>query len=257
LLPRIYACTSRLPSPLVETVATDTPHHLTSRSFAFTLYSYQNNAMADKRVTIYIVDVGSSTGECHNGRIETDLDYGMRYVWDKISKEMVADKASWQVGVIGLRTDETDNPLSGTEDYENISVLKTIGQMKMGDLAPLRRKIQPSETESGDAISAIVLAIDLITKATTLKSGKLGKYTRKIVLLTNGQGHIEDDGLESIAGQIKETEIQLVVMYVLENFLLLIWTNIIYRGVDFDDSDYGFKEEDKPSVKVLCYLPDS
>jgi len=43
--------------------------------------------MADKQATIYIVDLGASTGECHNGRVESDLDYGMRYVWDKLAEQ--------------------------------------------------------------------------------------------------------------------------------------------------------------------------
>lgn len=41
--------------------------------------------MADKEATIYIVDVGKSMGECRNGRPITDLEYAMRYVWDRIT----------------------------------------------------------------------------------------------------------------------------------------------------------------------------
>jgi ATP-dependent DNA helicase 2 subunit 2 len=138
----------------------------------------------------------------------------MRYVWDKVAKIMVTDKKDWKVGFIGVRTDETENPLSNDGEYENISVLKEIDQMKMSDFEDLKSKIQPSETEAGDAISAIVVAIQLIEKATTLKSKALGKYARKIVLLTNGQGSIEDDGILAIAERINEIGIELVVVYV-------------------------------------------
>ncbi len=41
--------------------------------------------MADKEATVYIVDLGSSMGEKHNGRDESDLDWAMQYVWDKIT----------------------------------------------------------------------------------------------------------------------------------------------------------------------------
>ncbi len=41
--------------------------------------------MADKEATVYIVDVGKSMGEKHHGRAETDLDWAMKYVWDKIA----------------------------------------------------------------------------------------------------------------------------------------------------------------------------
>lgn len=41
--------------------------------------------MADKEATVYIVDVGLSMGQKHNGRKQSDLDWAMEYVWDKIT----------------------------------------------------------------------------------------------------------------------------------------------------------------------------
>lgn len=41
--------------------------------------------MADKEATVYVVDVGASMGKKHHGRDETDLDWSMQYVWDKIT----------------------------------------------------------------------------------------------------------------------------------------------------------------------------
>jgi hypothetical protein len=41
--------------------------------------------MADKEATVYIVDMGSSMGETRNGRTESDLDWAMTYVWEKIT----------------------------------------------------------------------------------------------------------------------------------------------------------------------------
>lgn len=46
--------------------------------------------MADKEATVYIVDVGSSMGKKRNGREETDLDWAMQYVWDKITSTVRA-----------------------------------------------------------------------------------------------------------------------------------------------------------------------
>lgn len=54
--------------------------------------------------------------ECHNGRVESDLDYGMKYVWNKIAGIMSENKTSLAVGVVGFRTDDTDNKLG--EGYE-------------------------------------------------------------------------------------------------------------------------------------------
>ena len=186
--------------------------------------------MAGKEATIYIVDVGATTEERHNGRVESDLEYGMRYVWDKIAETMSANRTTLTVGVVGLRTDETSNLQydnaddDDKESYEYISVFKEMGPMKMSDLKPLQQKITPSTTSDGDAVSAIVVAIELMEKHTALKSGLPGKYKRKIVLLTDGQGSISDDDIVPIADRINEFNIELVVMYVLAIicFILLI-----------------------------------
>lgn len=170
--------------------------------------------MASKEATVYIVDQGSSSGECNNGRVETDLDYGMRYIWDKIAETMTANRTTAGVGVIGFRTDDTENELAETdpEAYANISVLKPLGPMDMSSLKDLQNKIKPSETEQGDAVSAIVVGIQLIEKFTTLKTGKPGKFARKIVVVTDGQGPLEDDDIDPIAARINELEIELVIV---------------------------------------------
>ncbi|CZT02065.1 related to ATP-dependent DNA helicase II, 80 kDa subunit (KU autoantigen protein P86) [Rhynchosporium agropyri] len=185
-----------------------------------------------KEATIYVLDLGSTIGDCHNGRTISDLDYGMEYVWDKIATVMSANRATLSVGVVGFRTDETDNPLDGDGEYENICVLKELGLMDIPALESLRSKIHSSNTEVGDAVSAIIVAIDLMDKYTVLKTGKPAKFARKIVLVTDGQGGIDDDNIDSIYGKLNESGIELVVL-----------------GIDFDDAGFGFKEEDKTSLK--------
>lgn len=58
------------------------------RKIVVVLYDYTiivEFIMADKEATVYIVDVGRSMGEKRNGRTESDLDWAMRYVWDRIT----------------------------------------------------------------------------------------------------------------------------------------------------------------------------
>ncbi|KAI3336693.1 Ku70/Ku80 N-terminal alpha/beta domain-containing protein [Xylariaceae sp. AK1471] len=184
--------------------------------------------MADKEATVYIIDLGSSMADCHNGRIESDLDWSMHYIWDKISTTVAASRKTWNVGVIGVRTDETDHPLEGqVEGYDNISVLQELGPMTMKGLAALRDRVKTSDTQTGDCISAIVLAIEMIEKLT-----KKLKYNRKIILVTDGEAPIDNSDINDISEKIKRTNIQLTVL-----------------GVDFDDAEFGFKEEDKSSIK--------
>ncbi|KAI2642645.1 Ku70/Ku80 N-terminal alpha/beta domain-containing protein [Xylaria nigripes] len=187
--------------------------------------------MADKEATVYILDLGSSMAGCHNGRTETDLDWSMRYVWDKVSNTVAASRKTWNVGVIGVRTDETDNLLqggkSGYEGYEHISVLQELGPMSMNNLTSLRDRVKTSDTMMGDCISAIVLAIEMIEKLT-----KKLKYNRRIILVTDGEGLMDSSDIDDISAKLKGSNIQLTVL-----------------GVDFDDAEFGFKEEDKSNVK--------
>jgi hypothetical protein len=50
-----------------------------------TFLSHDHLTMADKEATVYIIDVGKSMGERRHGRLITDLEWAMQYVWDKIT----------------------------------------------------------------------------------------------------------------------------------------------------------------------------
>lgn len=57
------------------------------------------------------------------------------------------------------------------------------------------------------AISAIVIAIQMITKYT-----KKLKYRRKIVLVTDGHGSIDADGVSEITKKIKLDAMDLIIL---------------------------------------------
>ncbi|KAJ5795463.1 uncharacterized protein N7518_004003 [Penicillium psychrosexuale] len=183
--------------------------------------------MAEKEATVYIVDMGQSMGERHHGRPMTDLEWALQYVWDRITATVATGRKTATVGVVGLRTDETINDLE-EENFSNISVLFGLGQVLMPDIRKLRETIKPSNTNRGDAISSIVIAMQMIIEYT-----KKNKYKRKIVLVTNGTGMMSDENVEDIIKKMKEVNIELVII-----------------GADFDDAEYGVKEEDKDSRKA-------
>ncbi|EGE01805.1 Ku family DNA helicase [Trichophyton equinum CBS 127.97] len=191
--------------------------------------------MADKEATVYIVDVGRSMGEMNNGREYSDLDWAMLYVWDRITTTISTGRKTATIGVVGVRTDGrvlhflrsgqaltqqgTSSDMwtkSKDPSYKNISIFKEIGQALMPDLRELRSLIKPSNTDNGDA-----------------KYCKKLKYKRKIVLVTNGKGPMDLDGMDTISEKIREEGIELVIL-----------------GVDFDDPEFGVKEEDKDAVKA-------
>lgn len=164
--------------------------------------------MADKEATVYIVDLGATMGECHSGRTESNLDWAMRYVWDKISTTVAASRKTWTVGMLGFRTDETGNPQQEEDGYENITVLQEIGSMSLTSLRSLGTRIRPSSTEAGDAVSAIIVATEMISKA----APKRLKFNRKIVLVTDGLGPIDGDDFDDLAYQLNDLDIQLVIV---------------------------------------------
>jgi ATP-dependent DNA helicase 2 subunit 2 len=95
----------------------------------------------------------------------------------------------------------------------------------MGHVRQLQELIQPSDTEVGDGISAIVIAVQMIQKFC-----KQLKYIRRVVLLTNARGGIDGDDFDSISNEIRKEGIELTII-----------------GVDFDIG--GIKEENKTQSK--------
>ncbi|RPA80123.1 SPOC domain-like protein [Ascobolus immersus RN42] len=184
--------------------------------------------MADKAATVYVVDLGASMGQFHSGRTESDLDFALRYVWDKITDTVMNGRKTDTVGVVGFRTDGTDNSLMQDPSYQNIKVLKPLGQCLLPDIRNLQKEFVPSGTDEGDGMSAIVVAIDLISSYC-----RHLKYIKKIIYVSNGTHNMDPAGFEDIIAQLNELKISLTVV-----------------GVDFDDEEYGFKEEDKSETKA-------
>lgn len=184
--------------------------------------------MAGKEATVYIVDCGRSMGEISHGRQQCNLDWALEYVWDRITTSVATGRKTLLSGVIGLRTDTTSNDMQGSEGYENINVLQPIDQLLMPQIRRLRSELIVSSTSTGDAISALAIAVGMISE----KCKKLS-YLRKIVLVTDARARMDADDLSKIVNKINADNMEIVVL-----------------GVDFDDAEYGFKEEDKDSIKA-------
>ena len=98
----------------------------------------------------------------------------------------------------------------------------------MSELRHLQQVLRVNRNDQRDPISAVVVAIQMIRSFC-----KHLKYLKKIILVTNGTGAVDPDDIDDIATKAKQDGIEIVIL-----------------GVDFDDSDYGFKEEDKPPTKA-------
>ncbi|KAF1925511.1 SPOC domain-like protein [Didymella exigua CBS 183.55] len=192
--------------------------------------------MAGKESTIYIVDLGRSMGETRHGRDHTDLDWALDYVWDKITTTVATGRKTALMSVVACRTDGTDlnGVMEEAEGYENITVFSECKQYLLSDIRRLQKNLKPSKTNEGDLVSALAVAVHLMDSATSNKAGKPLKFDRRIVIVTDGRGEMDADDLDAIAMKIKDEEAPIEVTLL---------------GVDFDDPDYGYKEEDKDITK--------
>lgn len=184
--------------------------------------------MAMKEATVCIVDLGSSMAEIGSGRTENNLEFALHYIWDKITATVATGRKTIYLGVVGLRTVETKNDFEDDPDYFHISVLQGIQQCEMPQLRKLKRDLVVHDNAGGDAISALVIAIQMIAAHC-----KRLRYLRRILLVTDAKSPMQTDDLGAITTKLKDEGIDLTVL-----------------GVDFDDADYGVKEESKGALKA-------
>lgn len=167
--------------------------------------------MTDKQASVYIVDIGSSMANCNNGRTESDFDWSMRYVWDKIATIAQSKRKTWCVGVVGLRTNETDEDLAPYvegDGYDNLAIFKEVGPVSLPDLKTLKTKLLPSdENISGDAMSAIILANEMIVQFT-----KRNNWDRRIYLITDGMGAIDESDVDDISQRLNDIGVTLTIV---------------------------------------------
>ena len=84
-------------------------------------------------------------------------------------------------------------------------------------------------------LSALAVALQMIDGATQGAKGNPLKYDRRVIIVTDGRGEMDTDDLEQITMKIKDPAAPI---------------EIVLLGVDFDDDDSGYKEENKEPQKV-------
>lgn len=183
--------------------------------------------MAEKEASVFIIDLGRSMGRSNHDRTQSDLEYALQYFWDKITNIIYLGRKGLVVGVVGFRTDKTRNHMQEEEGYEHINLIQSIQNMEMQQLKQLSSQLVPSQTDSGDALSAVILGVDML-----MKHCRNLKFIKNLYLITNATGLLDADDIEQTAAQIKQKDIQLTVL-----------------GIDFDDPEFGFKEENKSYQK--------
>ncbi|RHZ85510.1 hypothetical protein Glove_65g19 [Diversispora epigaea] len=182
--------------------------------------------MADKKCTIYIIDVGPTMWQKQRKFGGTGLDLAKKAVLTMLEAKVIAGLKSDVTSLIIVGSDETKNYMNDESGgYENISVLYPIEQPKL----PILRTVD--ELSQGnfhaDVFDALILALGMITSHC-----RNLKYTKKIYLLTDGESDINKEDFGAVVEQINSSNIELNIL-----------------GVDFNDEELGFVEENKSKTK--------
>ncbi|TFK38608.1 hypothetical protein BDQ12DRAFT_683054 [Crucibulum laeve] len=157
----------------------------------------------------------------------TNLEWALQFVKLKIQEMIFNGRKTDQCGVIVFGSDETNNVINEKNGgYLNVSEYIRIAQPNAGTLAKIDA-LQPSES-CGDPIDALIVGIE--TQSAYLGNKKT--WTRKIIMVTDGESPIEIEDWEATVAKMDELAVGLTVV-----------------GVDFDDEEFGYEEPDKSTIK--------
>ncbi|KAF5382804.1 hypothetical protein D9757_007263 [Collybiopsis confluens] len=189
-------------------------------------------------VTMFLVDVSKSMGAIRsvplppgpNGEERsakmTHLQHALQYVKFKIQTMIYEGRKTDQCGITIFGTEGTDNQINAANGgYEHVTEYIPIAQPTAVTLKKLDQ-LEPSD-DYGDPIDAIIVGVESQNKYLGKKT-----WTRKVVLVTDGEGPIELEDWEATAQKMNELNIGFTVV-----------------GVDFDDEDYGYIQKEKLHIK--------
>ncbi|KAJ7226110.1 SPOC domain-like protein [Mycena pura] len=187
-------------------------------------------------VTMFVIDVGPSMGGLRTHDPDgnelpqeiTNLQWGLQFVKLKIQEMIFNGRKTDQCGVILFGSDKTRNIVNKRmkDGYERVEEYITIAQPNAATLAKLDALV-PSD-EPGDALDAVIVAVE--TQDTHLASKRT--WTRKMMLITDGDSPIEVEDLPETIKRINSLNIAVTIV-----------------GIDFDDEEYPYTQDDKSHIK--------
>ncbi|KAK9492674.1 SPOC like C-terminal domain-containing protein [Lipomyces doorenjongii] len=167
--------------------------------------------MAEKEVTVIVVDLSPSMAESHMAAAkgQSDIEMLMKYVYDKVGSKVLSERKTDVVGIVGVGTDDTLNRMSEEDAYKHISILYQIRQFLYRDYQLLPTKLVPSLKSHGDLISGLVVAMDAIAEYC-----RHLKFIKNIVILSNCATPLDFAGIDGIIDKLAEMKMNLSIFTV-------------------------------------------
>ncbi|KAG6820237.1 hypothetical protein H0H93_003600 [Arthromyces matolae] len=210
-------------------------------------------------VTMFLIDTSPSMAKLRTIQLPpgpngeecttqiTQLQWLLQFVKLKIQEMIYNNRKTDQCGVIVFGSESSNNIIHAAHDgYDHVSEYIPIGRPNVNTLSKLD---ELAATDIfGDPIDALIVGIE--TQAQYLAKKKT--WTRKIVLVTDGESPIEVEDWEATAHKMNSCNINLTIVFVLS-----LHANhpsidcLVNSGADFDDEEFGYTEPDKPKIKQI------
>ncbi|UZJ53494.1 hypothetical protein CBS101457_002814 [Exobasidium rhododendri] len=195
--------------------------------------------MGAKRKITEEVTLPSQEGEATTReRTTTDLQWINEFVAKKIQNYILSGLKTAKVHLLLFGSPRTNNTLLESTDvkegYEGIDEIFKPDQPTIATLE-LLRCLRASKAEEkpypADPLDALVAAITTLNNKAA--GGTTNTWRRTIYLITDGKSVMNKSDVKLIQDKLIEDNITLKVV-----------------GIDFDDAEVGFKEEDKDAIKA-------
>ncbi|XP_067995016.1 X-ray repair cross-complementing protein 5 [Melanerpes formicivorus] len=158
--------------------------------------------MARKVAVVLCLDVGCTMSSSAPGE-ESSLEQAKKIMTKFVQRQVFAESKD-EVAVVLFGTDGTRNDLASENQYENITVHRSLMLPDFDLLEDIQDMIKPG-SEQADFLDAIIVCMDLLQKQTIGK-----KYEKRhIEVFTDLKSPASEDQLEIIIANLKKTGISL------------------------------------------------
>ncbi|KAK2525909.1 Xrcc5 [Columba guinea] len=159
-------------------------------------------ARSGKAAIVLCLDVGYAMSNSASGE-ESSLEQAKKVMTKFVQRQVFAETKD-EVAVVLFGTDGTRNDLASRDQYQNITVHRSLMLPDFDLLEDIQDVIKPG-SEQADFLDAIIVCMDLLQKETIGK-----KYEKRhIELFTDLSSPVSEDQLDIIIANLKKTGISL------------------------------------------------
>uniref|UniRef100_A0A663DV86 X-ray repair cross-complementing protein 5 n=1 Tax=Aquila chrysaetos chrysaetos TaxID=223781 RepID=A0A663DV86_AQUCH len=215
-------------------------------------------ARSSKAAIVLCLDVGFTMSSSAPGE-ESSLEQAKKIMMKFVQRQVFAESKD-EVAVILFGTDGTRNDLASGDQYQNITVHRSLMLPDFDLLEDIEDVIKPG-SEKADFLDAIIVCMDLLQKETIGK-----KYEKRhIELFTDLSSPVSEDQLEIIIANLKKTAISLQILESLERLSMfkkierrpMAWPCQLTIGSNLSIRIVAYKSVTEEKVKKIWTVVDA